>query len=350
MLFFDGPVENDALTTFVRGVPFDSNLGLTNLFGRRETDTNTVDFSEIVRTNRTARYRSFDGRVHVSARDTGSEKRVPLLPLSSSLNMGEFERLQLEFARNQGGNQARLANAVYNDAEQLTREAQNRIEMAWGDALTDGILTISEGGLTGSAGTVDFGVPANQKTTVGTGWATLATAPVLTDIQSVIDVRVDTNGNSRPGYMLTSNLQIRNMRRNKQVIDAVFGSTGGRTQVSLAELRGLLADEFDITLLNAYDSSFDVDGVTTRTMPNDKVAFLPQNLDDFGFTSWGVSATALALVQSKDSDMTFEEAPGIVGIIDIGPSIPYRQQVQVDGVALPIIADARGLSILDVAP
>jgi hypothetical protein len=268
MLFFDGPVENDALTTFVRGVPFDSNLGLTNLFGRRDTETNTVDFAEIVRTNRMARYRSFDGRVHVSARDTGSEKRIPLLPLSSSLNMGEFERLQLQFAALQGGNTARLAQAVYNDA----------------------------------------------------------------------------------GYMLTSNLQIRNMRRNKQVIDAVFGSTGGRTQVSLAELRGLLADEFNITLLNAYDSSFDVDGVTTRTLPNDKVAFLPADLDNFGFTAWGVSATALALVQAKESDMTFEEAAGIVGIIDIGPSIPYRQQVQVDGVALPIIADARGLSILDVIP
>lgn len=349
MLFLDGPVENEALTAFVREVPFDSNLGLTNLFGRRETESNKIDFAEIVRTNRMARYRSFDGRVHVSARDTGSEASVPLLPLSSSLNMGEWERLQVEFARFGGTNTQRLVRAVYNDAEQLTREVQNRVEMAWGDLLSDGIVTISEGGLTGSAGIADFGVPANQKSTVGTAWSSLATAPVLSDIEAMNAVRVS-NGNGQAGYMLTSGKNIRDLRRNKQVIDAVYGSVAGRTQVSLGELRNLIADEFGITLLNAYDSSFDVDGVATRTMPEDKVAFLPADLENFAYSAWGVTATALELVGSAKVDFSFEQAPGIVGILDKGPSVPYRQQVIVDACALPILANARGLSVLDVAP
>lgn len=350
MLFLDGPVENEALTTFVREVPFDSNLGLTNLFGRREVETNTVDFSEIVRTNRMARYRSFDGRVHVSARDTGGEGKVPLLPLSSSLNMGEWERLQVEFARFGGTNTQRLVRAVYNDAEQLTREVQNRVEMAWGDLLSDGIVTISEGGLTGTAGIADFGVPSNQKATVGTSWATLASAPALSDIEAMNAVRV-ANGNGKAGYMLTSGKNIRDLRRNKQVIDAVYGSTAGRTQVSLTELRNLISDEFDgLTLLNAYDSSFDVDGTPTRTMPEDKVAFLPADLENFAYSAWGVTATALELVGSAKVDFSFEQAPGIVGILDKGPSVPYRQQVIVDACALPILANARGLSVLDVAP
>ena len=347
MLFFDAPVENDALTAFVREVPFDSNLGLLNLFGRRDVETNTVDFSEIVRTNRTARYRSFDGRIHVSSRDTGSEKRVPMIPLSTSLNMGEYERLQLQFAALQGGNQARLARAVYNDAEQLTREVQNRLELAWGDTISDGILTISEGGITGSAGITDYGVPANQKATVGTSWSSFGTAPALSDIQAVVDTRAD-NGNSPAGYMLTSNTQIRNLRRNAEVIDAVYGSTAGRTQVSLAELRNLLADEFQgLTLLNPYDSSFDVDGVQTRTMAADKVAFLPQNLDDLGYTAWGVSATALELVNSNRSEMSFEEAAGIVGVV-IKEGPPFREFVFADAVAIPVLANASLLSVLDV--
>jgi hypothetical protein len=75
-IFFDAPVEPDALTSFVREVPIPSGLTLSTLFPRRDLDTNTVDFAEIVRTNRTARYRSWDGRIHVSERDTGSEKRV----------------------------------------------------------------------------------------------------------------------------------------------------------------------------------------------------------------------------------------------------------------------------------
>jgi hypothetical protein len=348
-IFFDAPVEPDALTTFVREVPFGSNLGLLNLFGRRDVETNTVDFAEIVRTNRMARYRSYDGRIHVSQRDTGSEKRVPLLPLSTSLNEGEYERLQLHFAALQGGNQGRLARAVYNDAEQLTREVQNRLEMAWGDVLTDGILTISEGGLTGSAGIADFGVPAGQKVTVGTAWATVASAPALSDLQTAVDTYIDANG-FPPGYILTSNTQHRNLRRNAEIINAVRGSAAGVNRISASELSNLLADELQgITLLNPYDSSIDVDGVTTRTIPNDKVILLPPNLDDLGYTAWGVSATALELVNSNRSDLSFEQAAGIVGVVEkTGP--PYRSFTYVDAVAMPILANGKLISILDVAP
>jgi hypothetical protein len=82
-IFFDAPVTPDALTTFIREVPTPATLGLSSLFPVRTVDDNKVDFAEIISTNRTARYRSFDGRIHVSERDTGSDKRVNLAPLSS---------------------------------------------------------------------------------------------------------------------------------------------------------------------------------------------------------------------------------------------------------------------------
>lgn len=348
-IFFDAPVSPDALTTFTREVPFGSNLGLLNLFGRQTSENNMVDFAEIVRTNRMARYRSFDGRIHVSERDTGSEKRVGLLPLSSSLNMGEYERLQLEFARFGGTNTQRLAAAVYNDAEQLTREVQNRLEMAWGDVLADGILTISEGGLTGSAGIADFGVPASQKVTVGTNWDTVATAPALSDLQTAVDTYVDNNGFA-PGFILTSNKQHRNLRRNTEVINAIHGSNAGVTRVQADDLSDLLASELQgIQLLAPYDSSLDVDGVTTRTLPADKVLLLPPNLDDLGYTVWGVSATALELVNAAQSDLSFEEAAGIVGVVlKSGP--PFRQFTFVDATAMPVLSNGKLLTILDVAP
>lgn len=348
-IFWDAPVEPDAATAFVREVPFGSNLGLSNLFGRRDLETDTVDFAEIVRTNRMARYRSWDGRIHVSERDTGSEKRVRLLPLSSSLNQGEYERLQLEYARFGGTNEQRLAAAVYNDAEQLTREVQNRVEMAWGDVLADGIISIDEGGIKGTAGTVDYGVPAGQKTIVGTSWASVASAPALSDLQTAVDTYVTNNGFA-PGWILTSTAQRRNLRRNAEVIDAVYGSTAGRTRVSENELGDLLSSELQgATLLPAYDSSLDVDGVTTRTLAADKVILLPPNLDDLGYTAWGVTATALELVNSNRSEMSFEQAAGIVGmVVKEGP--PFRQFTFVDAAALPILANAKLMSVLDVVP
>jgi hypothetical protein len=98
-IVFDGPVTPDALTTFVREVPTPANQVLNQLLPDRYFNDNTIDFAELTRTNRTARFRAFDGRLHVSERDSNITKQVKLPPLSSSLSMGELERLQIQFAR-----------------------------------------------------------------------------------------------------------------------------------------------------------------------------------------------------------------------------------------------------------
>lgn len=342
-IFFDAPVPPEALTTFVRNIPTPSNLGLSNLFPTRNLDTNTVDFAEIVRTNRTARFRSFDGRLHVSVRDTGSEKRVNLLPLSSSLSMGEYERLQLEFARTSGTNEAALAASVYNDAENLTREVLYRMEQAWGDVLTDGKLTIAEGGYAGEA---DFGVPGSQVVSAGTAWSTIATANALSDLVAWTDVYIANNGFA-PGSMQTSQAVIRLMQQNAQIINAVSGAAAGRTRINLTELNDLLSSEGLPTLRPPYDTNVDVDGVTTRVISNDKLLFFPPNIADLGYTAYGVSATALELVNSNAVDLSFEDAPGIVGVVEkVGP--PYRQFTFVDAVGMPILSNAKLLMIADV--
>lgn len=343
-IFFDAPVEPDDLTTFVREVPTPSTLALLGAFPIQEEDDNTVDFAEIVRTNRTARYRSFDGRVHVSERDTASEKRVRLLPLSSSIGMGEYERLQQEFARTGGTRTQALERAIYNDAERLTREVQARLEQAWGDVLTDGKLTISENGYAGEA---DFGVPANQLVSAATAWSDTAASTPLTNIQSWVDVYTANNGVA-PETMRTSLAVIRLLQRNKEVIDAIYGSTQGRTRVSVNELNALLADEGLPTLLAPYETKVDVDGTTVRVLPEDRVVFTPADLSELGYTAMGVSATALELVNSGKVDLSFEDAPGIVGVVVKEDGVPFRQYTYVDAVAMPILANARRLMVADV--
>jgi hypothetical protein len=342
-IFFDAPVAPDALTAFVREVPTPSVLALSSLFPTRFVDSNTVDFAEIVRTNRTARYRSFDGRIHVSERDTGSEKRVKLLPLSSSLSMGEYERLQLEFARTSGTNQQALANAVYNDAESLTREVQNRLEQAWGDVVTDGKLTINENGYAGEA---DFGVPGTHIVTAGTVWTNPA-ALMFTDIRTWTDVYIATNGFA-PGSMRTSTRVLRAAQTNTEFINAIRGAAAGATRVSLREINDLLSGEGLPTFDLPYDTMVSIDDVSTRVVGDDKVVFVPPNIADLGYTAFGLSATALELVNSNVSDLSFSEAPGIVGVV-IKDGPPFRQFTYVDAVAMPILANAKLLMVADVA-
>lgn len=345
-IMFDGPVTPDDLTEFVREVPSRRNLVLYNEFPVRFEEDNTVDFSEIVRTNRTAKYRSFDGRIHVSRRDAAGEKRVRLAPLSTSLSEGELERLNQEFARLGGQNERARERAIYNDAEQLTREVQNRLELAWGDTLTDGSLTISELGQI-----ADYGIPGNHLVAPSVAWTDTTNGLVLTNLRAWADVWKATNGYF-PGRIKTSLRMLRLAQRNKEVIDAVYGSTQGRTRVGISELNDLLRDEGLPTFDESYDSEFSVEvngtDTTVRTIPDDRVMLMPTDLGELGHTAMGVSATALELVNSSRADLDFEEAAGIVGVvIKTGP--PFRQQVFVDAVGQPVLDDAKKLLVADAA-
>lgn len=342
-IFYDAPVNPTDLTAFVREVPNAGDATFLNAFPRKDLTTNTLNFSEIVKTNRTARFRSFDGRIHVSERDAGSGKSVSLLPLGSSIGVGEYERLQLEFARTGGTQSAALANAVYNDAEALTNEVLNRLDQAWGDVLTDGVLTINEEGFQGEA---DFGVPANHKVTASTLWTNTSTAKALTDYLAWCDTYATTNG-SVPGAARVSQRVARLFQTNAEVVAAVHGTTG-RTRVTLTDLNDLLASEGAPAIQILPIKRYDVDGTTVPVFADDRILFTPENLGDLGYTAWGVSATALELVGSAQADLTFQNASGIVGVVlKEGP--PFRQTTFVDAVAMPVLADARRLMVADVA-
>lgn len=344
-IFFDAPVEPDDLTTFVREVPVPPELTLSNLFPRRDVSDNKVNFMEIVHTNRTAKFRSYDGRISVSSRDTGSEKFVNLPPLSSSLNMGEYERLQLEFARTGGSRIEALANAIYNDAQHLTQEVLNRMEMAWGDVLTDGKLSINENGLVSEA---DFGVPAAHIVApLGALWSNTAASVPLSDSILWSDQYLTTNG-FKAGQIRTSQRIMRLVTRNTEIINAIKGAAATVSRVTIQEVNDLFDSEGLPTFGPPIDSSFDVDGVTTRTIADDKVLFLPPNIADLGYTAYGLTATALELVNSNEAELSFEQAPGIVGVVEkVGP--PYRQFTFVDAVGMPILVNAKRLLVADVA-
>jgi hypothetical protein len=336
-------VEPDALTAFVRNVPIPDSLSLLAEAGSDSVQRNTVDWAEITKTNRTARFRSYDGRIHVSERNVGTEQTVKLPPLSSSLSMGEYERLQLEFARTGGTRQEALANAIYDDAAQLTLEVLFRLEQAIGDVLTDGKLTIDENGLVSEA---DYAVPADQIVAPLTLWTNTAAATVLSDLVAWYDVQKAKG--IAGGAWRTSQRVVRLMQRNAEIINAVYGSAAGRTRVTFTELNDLLGSEGLPPVADPYDTVVDVDGVTTRVIPDDRILLTPADLADLVRVKMGITATALELVGSKEADLSFEDAPGIVGVVEkSGP--PYREWTFVDAVGMPVLTDSKRLLVADVA-
>jgi hypothetical protein len=348
-IIFDGPVAPDALTEFVRQVPTPTNMILDQVLPNRTFTTNRLDVATLTVRGRTARFRAFDANVHVSQRDIATIKTVKLPPLSDSLSMGELERLQLEFARTGGTNMSAMVNAIYDDATNLTRNVQRRMELARGDLLTDGKFTLTgEGGLVMEA---DYGVPGSNIVTAAVLWSTVATAVPLDDLLAWTYAYNVTIGNGYdPGGMIISRSTLNYLLANTAIRTATGNILGINPSLTRPQLDQALDARGLPPILFVYDTQVDVDGVATRCLPANKVIFVPPNpAENLGYTAWGVTATALELSNADASDMTFEDAPGIVGVIDKDVSPPYRQQTFVDAIGMPVLENPNALFIATVS-
>lgn len=344
-LVFDGPVTPDELTTYVRQVPTPADQVLNRLLPDRTFNDNTIDFSEYTRTNRTARFRAYDGRIHVSQRDTMSTKQVSLPPLSSSLNMGELERLRMLFAKTGGSSNSAIIDAIYNDTTNLVGEVRTRMEQARGDVLVDGKFTLAgEGGLFLEA---DFGVPGGNFVAPGTLWSNTAAATIIANLTTWKQAYIDLNGFA-PGGMVTSTRVLNYMLQNAELRTLNASLVGTPGLINRPTLDSALSAYGVPPILFTYDSKVDVDSVTTSVIPDDRVIFVPPNVSDLGYTAWGISATSLELVNSNQAEMSFADAPGIVGVV-IKEGPPFREYTFVDAVGMPVLTNPKLLMVADVA-
>lgn len=349
-LFLDGPLPLEDTIVFTQQIPLPSNNRFTQMFPTRNYDTDEIDFATITQTNRAAKFRNWDGSFWVAPRDTGSEKRVRMLPLGAQLSVGEYERRQKEMARYGGTIQSVLTDAIYDDLTNLTRYAQNRVELAWGDVLTDGVLTINENGVQQQ---VDYGIASTQKVTAGTLWSDHTNATPLTDLITWTGVYSAVNGMPQ-GQFITSTAVVQDLMQNKQLINAIKGDQTGVTWVSIAEINAFLSG-FGIPPFvvptdgqpggSIYSSSFDVDGSTVAAFPANKLLFLPADLSTLGFTAWGVPTTSMEL---NAKNVQVQSAQGIIGILVREENPPFRKTTFVDGVVLPVIADPRKILVATV--
>jgi hypothetical protein len=344
-ILFDAAVTPDALTAFVRQVPTPFDQVLNQILPDRLIDDTRVRFDTLLRTNRAAKFRAWDARIPMAKRDAPSLATVDLPPLSIRSMIGEQERLQLESMRLNGTNMQPMIDAIYNDADNLVRSIRARMELARGDVLTDGKLTLTaENGLTLEA---DFAVPAGHIVAPGTLWSTTASATIIANITAWQSTYLATNG-FRPGGMWTSTRVLNYMLQNAELRTLAASLAGTPALVTRTNLDTALSAYSLPPILGIYDTVVDVDGTTTRTIPDDKVIFVPPAGVELGFTAWGITATALELVNSSEVDMSFADAPGIVGVVEkSGP--PYRQETFVDASGMPILSQPSRLMIADVA-
>lgn len=237
-----------------------------------------------------ASYRAFDAESPIGRREGGARTTGELLPLSEKIPLGEYDQL-----RRRANPTPAIQTGLLSDVERQVRKLAARVELARGELLATGKLVLNENKL---KSTVDFGRDPGNAVNVGTAWSNLASATVLTDLDTAVQDYSDKNGQA-PGAILTSRKYRGYMRRNAEIRGLL--ATGNQTPsvVSVSALDDFLDSE-DLPPVITYDAKYTVEGVTKRVIPENLAILLPPPGDpgnpdgtDLGATMWGTTAYAL---------------------------------------------------------
>lgn len=348
-MIIDDYMPATVLTGFVREVPYPANLRLNQYLPDRYVGDIEAAMDQVERTNRAAQFRAWDSETPISRRDQFTRSRVKLPPLGVKLPIGEYERLMLERARTGGDNRDAYIEAIYNDAEQLTREIYNRMELARGDALTDGVFRIAdENGLKGLE--ADFGLPNTHLVAAATPWSNTGSATPLTNLGTWMELYQEDAQGELPGLALTSRKVVNNLLLSQEIRDLFYRGdavSGGPNLLTPAQLNTVLT-AYGYPPFVTYDTKLEkADGTQERVIPDDKVIFLPSDPSSLGFTAWGVTAESLELAGGQNPGLLFSELSGLVGVV-LKEGDPLRVWTKVGAVGMPIITNPKRLLVADV--
>jgi hypothetical protein len=343
-MYIDDYIPPAELTWYAREVPSPLNLILEQFLPNVPINHIETEIGEVITTNRAARFRSWDTPVTIGRRDYAESRRVKIPPLGQKLPIGEYENLQLALARTGGNDRAAMIEEIYKDTDNNVRSIYNRVEVARGDVLMDGKFTlVNEDGLSLEA---DFGLDANNNVTPATLWSVSADASPLQDLRAWMLYYSTLNG-VRPGYMICGEAVLSALESCDEVKQAVsYGGSILKPFVTDAELAGIF-NQNRFPAIVPYDTAIDWDGSTKRVIDDNKVIFLPPNPQDLGFTAWGITAEALALVGSNNPSLTFQQAPGIVAVTT-REGDPPRVWSKAGATVMPLIKDIRKLMVATV--
>jgi hypothetical protein len=312
-----------------------------------------------------AEFRAWDTQPRMLGRPGVTRMRGELPPLGIQIPLLEEESLRLR--RVQANDDNPIIDAIYDDVERVTRSIQGRVEAARADALLDGVVTISENGV---SITVDFGMSASHRPVLAGGaqWTTAnaATAKPIDDILGWLEIYSQDTG-TLPRGMMMSRTRFGALAVNAQMLAyAQAGAATAPTRLDLATINQIFGNFGipPITNLGAndlgrevpgagtptnpfYDVKVRINGVQTPLLPTDKVLFVPPTgTTPMGSTFFGTTAEAISLIEKNKIQR--QAAPGIT-VLALQNESPVQTFTVGSAIALPVIVNPEYLFTADVA-
>lgn len=285
-----------------------------------------------------AEYRAWDTPARMTGRPGTFYTEGSLGPVSRQIPLGEEESIRARALLTR--NNDPIIAAIYEDAQRMIRSVQGRIEVARGDVIDDGIVTIAENGL---ALTANFGRDALMRKVAGMVWTNVA-APIVTDLLAWV-LEYETLNGITPDHLLVPKTRIGSMALNTEMRNyaAAFGTTPSR--INRQTIDNILSSE-GLPPIRTYDTVVRKDGVVTRVLPLDKVYLMPPAGEPLGNTFYGPTAEALLLAERGLIEAT--AVPGVVAVVSRSEH-PVQTYTVGTAVALPAMPNPNLVLDADVA-
>jgi hypothetical protein len=287
-------------------------------------------------------FRSYDAESRIGRRETVSQVMGELPPISEKMVLNEWDQLRMRSLAD-----GALLPFIARDAERLARNIGARFEVARGDAIFNGSITINENGV---QQTVSFGRSGSHSVVASVLWTDYANATPLDDLESWIQTYIDTNG-FPPASILMPRAQFANFRRCDQVRNQVFPLASSAPTVSADQARTVI-DSLDFPSVEIYDAQVRTgdSGTVTRITPVDKIALMPPagsgspTATDLGATFLGTTVEAM----DADYGLAPGDQPGIVAA-NYKSTDPRRLWTHAVAIGLPVLTNPDLTFVAEVA-
>lgn len=276
-----------------------------------------------------AQFRSFDSETPIGGGGQAERKVFELMPLGLKERVGEYDQL-----RARGGDGAAIAlGGVEKATIRIVRGISDRLEIARGQAIETGALSINENGL---VQTPSFGRPAGNTVTAGTLWDAASGVKILDDLMLWSEVYADGNEGAAPGSLVVSRKVLSAMLKDSAIQSLVRGSASTvDAPVSIEGLNAVMTG-YGLPTVVVYDRK--VKGV--RTTSDKKVFLLPEAVDpntgsnELGATFYGPTLES----QEPNYGIGASDQPGIaVGTYKTND--PIGLWVHSNAIALPVLVN-----------
>lgn len=240
------------------------------------------------------------------------------------------------------GNQAYIdsvMNRIFDDETRLLRGAAAAREMMRMMALTTGVVTMQSNGQVFS---FDYGVPAAHKITVGTSWSDLTNSDPMEDIRAAKEQILDDTG-AVITRAICDGKTWRNLRNNEKIKKDIFVLTNGAGAVSDQRLRTYLMDELGIEVVVNDKRFVDVDGNTTKYIPEDVFVMFPDGA--LGKTWFGTTPAESDLMTGAAANVSITDTG--VAVTTVKKEDPVQVETIVSMICLPSFEQADQIAIID---